>query len=68
MSDYSNYYIKSNTLFDYKNIKIEYNPIKLNTRTITRPLFKTIDCVKNDNNYDCEITEYSLRVCLKESF
>ncbi len=70
MSDYSTYKIKLSDSFDYNKIKFNYNPIKLNIKTIIRPLFKTIDCFKNENNnnYDCEITEYSLRVCLKESF
>jgi hypothetical protein len=68
-SNYSNYKIKLTDSFDYDKIKFNYNPKKLytNKRTIIIPLSKTMNCVKNDNNYDCEIIEYSLRLCLKES-
>ena len=62
-----------NIEFNQKNDSINYSKIKINyerfgvMKTIEQPLFKTIKCVKveNDTNYDCEVTEYSLRLCLK---
>lgn len=55
-----------NDLIDYSKIKINYKGFEV-MRTIEKPLLKTINCVKaeNDINYDCEIIEYSLRLCLR---
>lgn len=67
----------------FDNIKIKFSPnqndiydkIKIKhinhnkTKTIEKPLFSTINCVKEENskNYDCELIQYSLRVCIGEN-
>jgi hypothetical protein len=68
MNDYSNikFNLKQNDLYD--KIKINYSHKKKNT--IIKPLLKTVNCIKvgNNKNYECEVTEYSLRLCISESF
>lgn len=77
MSDYNNYYIKLNDPNDYSKYKFEYKDLESNNcykiklsqnKTSIIPVFKTINCIKslNDNYYDCEVTEYSLRVCKRQ--
>jgi hypothetical protein len=75
MYDYSNYYIKLNNSIDYCKFEFKdlehfnLSKIKMSkNKTSIIPVFKTINCIKdvNDNNYDCEFTEYSLRVCMRE--
>ena len=65
MTDYSNikFNLKENN--SYVNFKINFD----NTKTIIKPLLTTINCIKKNTNknYDCEITEYSLKLCIKET-
>ena len=81
MIDYGNIKLnlKENDLIDYSKIKlnlkendlIDYSKINYTninkSKTIT--LLKTINCVKvgDNKNYDCEVIEYYLRVCITKS-
>ena len=63
MCDYENIKINLNNSINYS--KINYKGAKI-MKTIEKPLLKSINCVKvgDNGNYDCEVIEYSLRVCL----
>ena len=78
MSNYNEF--KINIYPDYIKIKItqikSYEKYFLNVRKIKihEPiiisLLKSINCSKDDksDNYDCEITEYSLKLCMTDFF
>ena len=82
MYDYSlKFNLKPNDLYDkikinlkpndylYDKIKINYSYTKITTITKTKPLLKIINCVKvgDSKNYECDVTEYRLRLCISES-
>ncbi len=66
MSDYSNYKFELAESNDSANYSVKLNKNKI----ITKPLFNTTTCTKNSNtqDYDCEIIEYSLRVCIEREY
>ncbi len=59
--------MRNYTDFKYSELNNNKNISSILMKTFIIPLLKTINCTKNVNNndYNCEITEYSLRVCVK---
>ena len=71
-NDYLQYKVKFNDLLNFDkiniNLKSDYYK-KSNSKTIIKPILTTINCVKieNSKDYECEKTEYSLKICIRES-